>query len=276
MLTKKSSYYNFLSMNHILQVLYKIGLSQKESDVLLALLSVQKITVAELARQTNIPRTTIYTALQKLMKKKLILRVKVGKRELWEAVNPQRILKMKQEQVLQLKTILPDLEQLIRSIPATEKSTVVQYKGTQGLQKVYDMILEVGKGERVYTFEGGRSSEKKMTILPQEYSRFWQDAVKRKKIILESVVSEKILTVIHNASPEMLKAAQGRASITYILPDEVMNFYSDIVVFGQCVAIITPKDRVAVVITDSVTALAFRHLLKIACAMGRKMDLNAF
>ncbi len=263
-------------MNDIQASLRSLGLTKKESEILLSLYVLKKTTVAGLARESKMPRTTIYTALASLLEKQMVMRVKIGKRELWEAITPQRLLAMQQEQVVNLKAIIPDLEKLTRIPEATKKSTVVQYKGTRGLQRVYDMILDLGKGERALGFEGGRSSEKKMSIFPEEYSRSWQADIKRKGIILESVVSEKLLDVIKSATPEMLKAAHGRAAITYVLPDDVMDFQSDILVFGHHVAIITPKSLTAVVITDYVTSIAFRHLIHAVCTTGEKIDLNTY
>ncbi len=262
-------------MANIKGILRELGLNQKESNVLLALYTLKKATVAGIARQSALPRTTIYTALAKLLDKQMVMRAKVGKRELWEAVTPKRLLAIKQEQINQLKSIVPELEKLAILPEIVEKSTVVQYKGTHGLQRVYDMILELGKGERAFGFEGGRSSEKKMDVLPEEYSRGWHAAVKRKGIILEVAVSEKLLDVIRKATPEMREVARGRATITYVLPDEVMNFDSDILVFGHRVAIVTPKNLSTVVINDYVTSLAFRQLIKTACMMGEKIDLNS-
>lgn len=262
-------------MTNIKATLREFGLNQKESNVLLALYILKKATVAGVARQSELPRTTIYTALAKLLDKQMVMRAQVGKRELWEAVTPKRLLAIKQEQINQLKSIVPELEQLATLPEVVEKSTVVQYKGARGLQRVYDMILELGKGERVLGFEGGRSSEKKMNVLPEEYSQTWHTAVKCKGIILECAVSEKLLDVVKKVTSEMREAARGRATITYVLPDEVMNFDSDILVFGHQVAIITPKNLSAVVITDYMTSIAFKQLIKTACMMGKKVDLNA-
>lgn len=262
-------------MINIKDTLRELGLTKKESDILLSLYSLKKATVAALARNSELPRTTIYAALAKLLDKQMVVRAQIGKREVWEAIAPKRLLTVKQEQVAQLKSIIPELEQLATLPEVVEKSTVVQYKGARGLQRVYDMILELGKGERVFGFEGGRSSEKKMDILPVEYSRAWQSSVKRKGIILEIAVSDKLLDIITKAAPEMLEAAHGRASITYVLPDEAMNFDSDILVFGHHVAIVTPKSLSAMVITDYLTSLAFRQLIRTACMMGKKVDLNA-
>lgn len=263
-------------MTNVRNTLKSLGLGQKEIETLLSLYSLKKATVAALARHNGVPRTTIYTALASLLEKQMVLRAKVGKRELWEPVTPQRLLALKQEQVAELKEIVPALEQLTALPERMETSTVAQYKGLRGLQRVYDMVLELGRGERVLGFEGGRSSEKKMAVLPQGYSREWQDAARRKGIILEVVVSETLLDVVGKASTELLRAANGRASITYVLPDEAMDFHSDILVFGRRVAIITPSLLSAVVITDSLTSAAFRQLLNVVCMMGKKVDLNAF
>ncbi len=263
-------------MTNINSTLAELGLTQKETETLLALYSLKKTTVAELARNSGVPRTTIYTALSKLQEKQMVMRVKVGKRELWEAVTPQRLLAIKREQVNKLHDLVPSLEQLVALPEVAEKSTVIQYKGMRGLQHVYDMILELTKGERVLGFEGGRSSEKKTHQLPLEYSRAWQAEVKRKGIILEVAVSEKLLDLIKMSETEMREAALGRLTITYILPDEIMNFDSDILVFRHHVAIITPKNLSAVVITDYTTSIAFKQLIETACMMGKKVDLNAF
>ncbi len=263
-------------MSPVKTVLNELGLSQKESQILLALYALKKATVAALARHSKLPRTTIYTALGKLLERQMVVRAKVGKRELWEAVTPKRLLALKQEQINQLKSIIPELEQLVALPEVVERSSVVQYKGARGLQRVYDMILELGSGERVLGFEGGRSSEKKMQVLSAEYSRSWHTSVKRKRIILEVAVSETLLDLIKKSPQEMQEAAHGRASIIYMLPDEVMNFDSDILVFGHHVAIVTPKNFSATVITDYMTSLAFRQLIKTACMMGKKVDLNAY
>lgn len=263
-------------MIEIREILRGLGITKKEGEILLALYVTKRSTVAELARQSKMPRTTIYTALTSLFEKQIVIRAKVGKRELWEAVSPKQLLAMKQEHITSLKAIIPDLEALTTAIEITEKSTIIQYKGLRGLQKVYDMILGLGKGERVLGFEGGCSSVDKMKILPRAYSRTWQAEVKRKGIVLEVVVSDSLLDVIKNASLEMLDATKGRASIAYTLPDDVMNFQSDILVFGHHVAIISPKQLTAVVITDYVASIAFKQLISIACVVGKKIDLNAY
>jgi len=257
------------------EALRGLGLTRNETEVLFSLYALGRATVAAIARQSKMPRATIYTSLAKLLDRKMVLRARAGKRELWEAIAPRHLLALENEQVARLKSVLPNLEKLAVVPDATEPSAVVQYKGSRGLQRVYDMILELGRGERVLGFEGGRSSENKMNILPHAYSEAWQKTVKRKGIILEIAIGEKILGVIRAASREMLEAAFGRASVTYLLPDEAMDSDSDILVFGQRVAVITPRQKTAVDITSPTTSAAFRQLMRASFMTGEKIDRNA-
>jgi sugar-specific transcriptional regulator TrmB len=262
-------------MQQISTTLDGLGLTKNETQILLALYTLGKSTVADLARQSKMPRTTIYTALSKLQDKEIIMRAKVGKRELWEAVPPKRLLAIKKEQVEKLRDLVPTLEELANIPEIADKSTIVQYKGVRGLQRVYDMILDLSKGERVYGFEGGRSTEHKTKKLPKEYSLDWQRKVKQNGIILEVAVSEKLLDLVQVPNTDVQEAVFGRATITYVLPEEVMNFNSDILVFRNNVAIITPNNLTAVIINDFAASIAFKQLIKTACMMGRKVDLNA-
>lgn len=263
-------------MTEMKEILNGLGLSRKEGDVLLSLYALKKSTVAALAKESALPRTTVYSALAKLLDRQMVVCAKAGKRTLWEAILPRRLLAIKEDQVARLKTALPELERLAVISDAIEPSSIVQYKGTQGLQRAYDLILELGRGERVLGFEGGRSSENKINALPHAYSKDWQAAVKRKGIILEIAISEKILDIVDIASREMLEAAFGRASVTYLLPDEAMDSNSDILVFGSRVAVITPKQKTAVIITNPTTSAAFRQLIRASFTAGRKIDLNAY
>lgn len=256
-------------------VLKRLGLRRGESDVLLALFGLKRASVAELVRTCGMPRTSVYAALEQLAGREMVVRVRAGAREVWEAVSPKRLLAMKQQEVAELKDALPALERLVPNLEQNTKSRLTTYTGVQGLQNVYDLMLDLGRGERIVGFEGGRSSEQKMETLPFHYARDWQSAVRRKGIVLEVSVSESLLALIDAAPKELLEAAHGRASITYVLPNDAMDFHSDIFVFGSRVAIVTPVQRTAVVITDPTTAIAFKHLIQAASALGHKVDLNA-
>ena len=68
-----------------------IGLSEKETKVYLDLLRVDNSSVLDLAKQTNILRTTIYPILESLETKGLISRTKIGKKIRFQAEPPERL-----------------------------------------------------------------------------------------------------------------------------------------------------------------------------------------
>lgn len=71
--------------------LEELGLSDKESKVYLALLEVETDSVIDLAKKTDINRTTIYPVLESLSKKGLISEVKVDKKIRYAAESPERL-----------------------------------------------------------------------------------------------------------------------------------------------------------------------------------------
>ena len=59
-------------MDNLEKRIEKIGLSEKETAVFIALLRAKEATVIKLAKMTNIKRTSIYHCLEELITKELL------------------------------------------------------------------------------------------------------------------------------------------------------------------------------------------------------------
>ena len=70
------------------KALQDMGLSEKESQVYVALLELGKANVARIAQQSNIKRPTVYVLLEDLRKKGLVLKVPHIKNALYIAQDP--------------------------------------------------------------------------------------------------------------------------------------------------------------------------------------------
>ncbi|KKQ34130.1 MAG: Transcriptional regulator, TrmB [Candidatus Nomurabacteria bacterium GW2011_GWB1_37_5] len=115
-----------------------IGLSDKEAKVYLALLSVDNYSVLELAKKTNINRTTIYPVLEKLMKDGLVSEVKINKKVKYQAASPERLETFIESQRVKLneqskviQDVIPQLKSLARE--SGEKPIVTVYDGREGI-----------------------------------------------------------------------------------------------------------------------------------------------
>lgn len=58
-------------MKQVEKSLAGIGISAKESSIFIALLELQRANISALGRKTGIPRTTLYSALEKFLIKVL-------------------------------------------------------------------------------------------------------------------------------------------------------------------------------------------------------------
>lgn len=263
-------------MKNIETSLASLGFEPKETAVLVALYRSGRSTVSRLSRTINMPRTTIATVLESLAKKAAIFRVRVGNHHEWEAVEPKMLYHGAEESLRAFKILLPELETMNQGGKEARGAKILFYRGTTAMQQVFNKMLELKRGDRVYSFEGSRSTAAKLKVFKDSYAIRWQSTFKKKGIILEGMVSERLLDIISSTSTPMIRSLIGRAVIVMVLPPGLMDFDSDIYVFRDTVLIITPEEKTSLVIEDRKTARAFKQLLTIALTAGRRVDLNAF
>ncbi|MDE2188661.1 MAG: BlaI/MecI/CopY family transcriptional regulator [Patescibacteria group bacterium] len=118
--------------------LQEIGLNEKEAAVYLALLQYDNAAVMDLAKKTNINRSTTYTVLESLAKKGLVSETTVGKKTRYQAESPERLETFveRQKVVLEehskrLKDIIPQIKSVQRE--TGEKPIVKYFEGREGI-----------------------------------------------------------------------------------------------------------------------------------------------
>lgn len=140
--------------------LQDLGLNDKESAVYLALLSVDNDSVIDLAKKTNINRTTIYPILESLMTKGLVSEVKIDKKIRFAAEGPERLSTFVDKQKLmfeerseRVKDLIPKLKTVQRE--SGEKPIVKVYEGKQGalsaIEEIYNNNPEDGTSYSIYS-----------------------------------------------------------------------------------------------------------------------------
>jgi sugar-specific transcriptional regulator TrmB len=125
--------------------LQDLGLNDKESAVYLALLSVDNDSVIDLAKKTNINRTTIYPILESLMAKGLVFESKIDKKIRFSAEGPERLATFVERQKVlfeekseRVKDLIPKLKTVQRE--SGEKPIVKVYEGKQGALSAIEEI----------------------------------------------------------------------------------------------------------------------------------------
>lgn len=121
------------------EVLNSLGLNQKESAVYLACLELGQESITEISKKAGVKRPTTYLVLDSLQKRGLIHTVVKGKRILFGAEEPTKLMGMIAEKERFLHTIMPYLEAINNR--KSEKPKIRFYEGREGLMRVYDEMF---------------------------------------------------------------------------------------------------------------------------------------
>lgn len=119
----------------IKQFLAQFDLIGKKADVYLAVLELGSGSVIEIARKSEIKRTTVYDILLDLEKSGLIYQTTKVNKRLFVAEDPEKLKKKLEEKERVLGEMLPQLRSLynIKGI----KPKIKFYEGKEGLRQVY-------------------------------------------------------------------------------------------------------------------------------------------
>ncbi len=126
-----------------MEALRTIGLTEIEEKIYLTLLEEGPSLAGHISRKSGIHRRMVYDATERLIKKGLISYIMKNNRRLFEAVDPDRLLQIVQEQEAAIKQILPQLK-LAHSM-SKEKQETQFFKGHAGVKGVFEDEIKEGK-----------------------------------------------------------------------------------------------------------------------------------
>lgn len=148
-----------------ISLLKKLGFSDKNAKIYLALLGLGPSSVRDLAQSCDLNRGTTYDALQWLQEVGLVNYYKQDTKQLFVAENPIQLKNLVQEKMSELKSVEDDLGQLTTELQAmyarAGERPVVRYYSKDELNQILEDVLNVcGESEekiyRIYSVEGLR------------------------------------------------------------------------------------------------------------------------
>jgi sugar-specific transcriptional regulator TrmB len=152
---------NMVDKMEITKSLEKLGLNLSEIDVYYELLYVEKLSILELSKKLNIPRTTIYRICEKLSQKGFLTWVVSNNGKDVKAVRAENLKFLVEEQKAKLKEVdssimkLRDFSnEIMMHVPKTE---IRYYQGRDGMRQLIWNCLRAEK-EIVGYSEFGRVS----------------------------------------------------------------------------------------------------------------------
>jgi len=238
--------------------LKEFGLTDKEIKVYLALLSLGKVNLQEIAKRIDLPRTTIYNTLNYLYSKGLVSRIVKEYVTYFEAVDPTKFIDNINQKKELLLSVLPELESLKKQIK--ESSNVEIYEGFKGISTILADIFR--EKQETYYFGSYSKSAEILKHLP-EHSRLLR---LEKKIPAKIVIDKYDEETFHK--PAYKKITEMR------FLDSLKDFPCIIFIYGNKVALYTVEgELVGLIIKNKEVASAMKFIFNSFWNMGKTVRL---
>jgi len=206
-------------------------------------------TYLRIAQNSGVKRPTAYITLHGLQENGLIEVIPKGTTTLYRAVDPEKILRGLDEKILAFKVALPELKSLRNIAPG--KPRVRFYEGKKGILALYEK--EIFNAHEILALVDIRTLRTMM-------SRGELDGL----LYIMKASSGTIREFIED-SPEAREYLKEKNRLalgeTKFLPMH-LSFDIDLLLYGDAVAMISPKNLIAVVIEDRAIAGAQRKFLE--------------
>lgn len=230
--------------------LKNLGLEQKEAVIYLALLELGEATILTISQKSSIKRPTAYLVLRSLEEKGFVSRIVRGKKTLFSAQHPKKLLTEAELRLKELQEIVPQLESLFHREEGRPR--VMIYEGKSELDRAYDESF-IAKGEIIYMGTLGLS----MGVFPRTF----------KKVEFVTPSPEFRIRELVDESEESRKYAdevRGPYHGVRFIPKELLPFEVDIGVFGNRTLISSvKKEYFTIGIESEEITRAFRTIFEV-------------
>ena len=224
--------------------LRKLGLSDKEAKVYLAVLELGEGPVQGIAEKAKVNRATTYVILESLSKKGVVSTVEKGKKTYFAAENPSALLRMfrlKEQEIKvkeeEFKRALPELETVFSL--STKKPTVKFFEGRDGIRAIREDILRSGVKILYNIYSKEYIDQIRSLFQSEEHENF----LKREQELGSTIKS--IYT--SDSGPYGGFKLEGERKF---VPKDKFPFSSDILIYKDRVALTTLRGQIISVIIE--------------------------
>jgi sugar-specific transcriptional regulator TrmB len=247
----------------MIEALRKIGLTEGEIKVYLALLELGNSTTWNVTKKSKISGSKVYEVLDRLMQKGLAATVTKNNIKYFEATSPERIIDYLDEknneinkEKNEIKKIIPDL---ILKQANSAKSEVKVFTGFEGAKNVWEDVISLKKGEEIVGWG--------LTEQPEFWLEYFntRELVRAKKGIMHR-------QVISQRYQELYKARKEFPNTQFRFFQKGLEMPTAIEVWKNKTALFvtTKENPITIVIENKATADSFRRYFKILWESSKK------
>jgi len=233
------------------QQLAEFGLNDKEARVYLAALSLGPDSIQNVAKRANIHRVTTYDIAASLNQKGMIKEITQGKKRLFVAAEPEKILRDLNDKQRTIQSLLPELKAL--QSKAKPRPKIMYYEGRKAVWEAYQDRIRYKPESKENLVYG--SSESLLKTYPLGFKKFTKERLQkgiRSRIIVERSKS---------GFKEAKDAARELREVKF-LPQGI-HFKANTIIYADRVMTISWESMLLVITEDQANAENQRILFKL-------------
>jgi DNA-binding Lrp family transcriptional regulator len=222
-------------------------------DKILRLLTHSPLHPSELARKSDLHRTTINYRLQRLEKRNLIKHTTQGRKTIYS---------------LDFK----------KAEKQNARKYVQEYSG-ENIIKAYRELLTVPRNSIILSAQGSGAVAGELTRLPHGFINEAHRIFKRKKILLKGFSNKKSLAAFDHISKELIRSHIGRSLGIKILDKDIFTGNGEILAAKNLFVLANPGAKKAIVVKEKEIARTLYDLMSVLFEFLEKtpgFDLNTY
>ena len=240
------------------KIIEQLGLNEREARVYLAMLELGGETIKRIAEKANLERTGTYYLIEGLIEKGLSSLSFRGKRKIYLAADPKKLVKIEEEKLANIRAILPHLEAIHNLKPV--KPTIRFYEGKNGFQEIYnDMIQSLKKlPEEKREMLTYASADSIFALFPEHTKEFTLPRVRSKIKIRWIAPDTEFNRTFKKNERDVYREIR-------LVPKEEYPFETEMEIYGDKIALFGLKDdHIGVIIEHPAIAKTQREIFNLA------------
>lgn len=246
-------------MKDISPMLKGLGFLDSEIKTYKAALEQGPQTVLDLTKKTGLSRQATYVAIETLTERGLMSSALHGKKRLYAAEHPEKLLAYARRREEEMKGQVKDLE---RSLPELqlqiggERPNVKVFEGKEGLRTLIEDMRSM-KVEEMFEIA---DLDALYSILDLNDLEPFRSPIREKK---------PVTIALYSGEPK--SPLIGPKHERFILPPDMGKFHSNITIYGNKIAMVTFEGKMySVIIESPALAKTLRILFKLSAEHARK------
>ncbi|MDB5259966.1 MAG: transcriptional regulator TrmB [Candidatus Nomurabacteria bacterium] len=240
--------------------LINYGLDDKEAKIYYALLQVGKESVFNIAKKSEIKRTTAYVILKSLVDKGLVGTEKTRKALLYFSLHPKKLLTQLEQKKRNLEEVMPAIMAVYNTLP--EKPSIQIYEGIEAMKELYKESFDYMKKRKEIVYFGDAHHLEKYPELINMFIR----EMKNKSYNARELLPDD--NFHREYARRQMEGGNPKHKIRF-LPKDLLFLNDNGVYDNRLIIYSTQKELFAIVIESEPIARTYKSMFEMAWQMAK-------